>query len=99
MEVRGQNAQDSGYLDQEQQESGDYEISSNCSGEAGSYYFGSGLSSGLSSIKNDVSYLPESSKDVSVGGGSSRHTYSTVWDKLSVDYDNISYSLRGGKIF
>ena len=89
MEVRGQNAQDSGSSDPEQQESGDYEISSNCSGEAGSYYFGSGLSS----LKNDVSYLPESSQDVSVG----RHTYSTVWDKLAVDYDNISYSLRGGK--
>ena len=47
-------------------------------------------------LKNDVSYLPESSQDVSVGW-SSRHTYSTVWDKLAVDYDNITYSLRGGK--
>merc|ERR1712110_1143822 len=34
------------------------------------------------------------SQDVSVGGRG-RHTYSTVWDKLAVDYDNISYSLRG----
>ena len=92
MEVRGQNAQAGSCGDQEQQESGDYEISSNCSGEAGSYFFGS-LGLGL---KNNVSYLPESSQDVSVGGNR-RHTFSTVWDKLAVDYDNISYSLRGGK--
>jgi hypothetical protein len=63
-----------------------------CSGEAGFHYFGTGLSS----LKSDVSYLPGSSQDVSVGGRS-RHTYSTVWDKLAVDYDNISYPLRGGK--
>ena len=92
MEVRDQNAQDGGFADLEQK-SGDYEISSNCSVEAGSYYFDI---SSLDNLKNDVSYLPESSQDVSVGG-SSRHTYSTVWDKLAVDYDNISYSLRGGK--
>jgi hypothetical protein len=93
MEVRGQNVQAGGCADQKQQESGgDYEILSNCSGDAGSDFFGSlGLS-----LKNNVSYLPESSQDVSVRG-SSRHTFSTVWDKLAVDYDNISYSLRGGK--
>lgn len=92
MEVRGQNAQAGGCADQEQQESSDYEISSNCSGEAGSDFFGSlGLS-----LKNNVSYLPEASQDVSVSGNR-RHTFSTVWDKLAVDYDNISYSLRGGK--
>ena len=91
MEVRDQNAQDGGFADLEQK-SEDYEILSNCSGEAGSYYFGSSLDN----LKNDISYLPESSQDFSAGG-SRRHTYSTVWDKLSVDYDNISYSLRGGK--
>ena len=91
MEVRSQDGQDLGWADLDQ-ECGDYEMSSNCSGEAGSYYFGSSLDN----LKNDVSYLPESSQDFSAGG-SRRHTYSTVWDKLSVDYDNISYSLRGGK--
>ena len=92
MEVRGQNAQAGGCADQEQQESGDYEISSNCSGKAGSDFFSSlGLS-----LKNNVSHLPEASQDVSVSGNR-RHTFSTVWDKLAVDYDNISYSLRGGK--
>ena len=92
MEVRDQNAQNGGCVNLEQK-SGDYEISSNCIVEAGSYYFDS---SSLDNLKNDVSYLPESSQDVSVGW-SSRHTYSTVWDKLAVDYDNITYSLRGGK--
>ena len=38
------------------------------------------------------SYLPESTTEAEFGS----HT-SAVLDRLAVDYDNISYSLKGGK--
>ena len=37
-------------------------------------------------------YLPESTTEAEFGS----HT-STVFDRLALDYDNISYSLKGGK--